>query len=131
VRRRELITLIGGAAAAWPLAARAQQAYRLGILSGRSRDEPNFAAFFEELQQAVADFVGWARVVRPAAQADFLAPAVGDEVLIAFEGESLDQHFVLGSLWDGRHRSSKKPHRSTARAASPTIPKRSFNRSKP
>ena len=50
MRRREFITLIGGAAA-WPLAARAQHAYRLGILSGRSRDEPNFVAFFEELRQ--------------------------------------------------------------------------------
>jgi basic membrane lipoprotein Med (substrate-binding protein (PBP1-ABC) superfamily) len=50
MRRREFITLVGGAAA-WPLAARAQQTYRLGILSGRSRDEPNFLAFFEELRQ--------------------------------------------------------------------------------
>jgi putative ABC transport system substrate-binding protein len=54
MRRREFIAL-AGAAAAWPLLARAQEAgrtYRLGFLAGGQRDQPNVAAMFESLRRS-------------------------------------------------------------------------------
>jgi putative ABC transport system substrate-binding protein len=52
MRRREFVALMG--AAAWPLAAMAQQAgrtYRLGFLVSLTRDAPLNVAFFDELRR--------------------------------------------------------------------------------
>ena len=61
MRRREFITLLGGAAAAWPLAARAQQGERvrrIGVLMNLAADDAEgqarIAAFLQGLQQ-----LGW------------------------------------------------------------------------
>jgi putative ABC transport system substrate-binding protein len=61
VRRREFIALVGGTAATWPLAARAQQAgpvRRIGVLMNRTADDlrgqAGFAAFKQTLEQ-----LGW------------------------------------------------------------------------
>ena len=55
MRRREFITLLGGAAVAWPLTVRAQQAgkvWRIGILDTATRElnTDNLAAFYKGLR---------------------------------------------------------------------------------
>src|SRR5262249_43577219 len=60
MKRRDLITLIGGAVA-WPLAARAQQAERvrrIGILLPAAADDAGFQAPFGAFLQALA-LLGW------------------------------------------------------------------------
>jgi putative ABC transport system substrate-binding protein len=61
VKRREFITLLGGAAAAWPLAARAQQAERMrrvGILLPAVADDAEFQAWVGAFLQGLA-LLGW------------------------------------------------------------------------
>src|SRR5215470_694887 len=61
MRRRDFVAALGGAAAAWPLAARAQQpsrTRRIGMLTGFASDDPGgqarLTAFAQALQQ-----LGW------------------------------------------------------------------------
>jgi putative ABC transport system substrate-binding protein len=61
MKRREFITLLGGAAAAWPVAARAQPAervLRVGVLIPLAKDDPEAKARIAAFQQGLEQ-LGW------------------------------------------------------------------------
>jgi putative ABC transport system substrate-binding protein len=61
MRRREFITLLGGAAAAWPLTARAQQdgrVRRVGVLMAYAETDQEMQARFQAIRHGLAD-LGW------------------------------------------------------------------------
>src|SRR2546429_7916032 len=61
MRRREFITLLGGAAAAWPLAARAQQGERvrrIDVLMSWDESDPEIKTWLSGFMQGLAE-LGW------------------------------------------------------------------------
>jgi ABC-type uncharacterized transport system substrate-binding protein len=61
MKRREFITLLGGAAATWPLAARAQQAERMpriGMLAVQAKDDPDMQARLDGFRHGLQR-LGW------------------------------------------------------------------------
>jgi len=58
MRRREFITLLGGASLAWPLAARAQQLRRIGVLTLFSEHDTEGRFRFSAFQQGLRE-AGW------------------------------------------------------------------------
>jgi putative tryptophan/tyrosine transport system substrate-binding protein len=61
MRRRKFLSLLGGAAAAWPLAARAQQPggmRRIGVLMNLSEEDPEAQQLMATFRQGLAQ-LGW------------------------------------------------------------------------
>ena len=77
MRRREFVTLLGGAAAAWPLTTRAQQPQRMrriGVLMNLAADDPESVARIAAFAQGLGE-LGW--TIGRNAQVDYRW-AVGD-----------------------------------------------------
>jgi len=61
VRRRQFITLIGGVAAAWPLAARAEKndgVRRVGVIMGFAENDEVWQAYLASFRQGLQE-LGW------------------------------------------------------------------------
>jgi len=61
MRRREFITLLGGTAAAWPLAARGQQpdrVRRVGVLMSASENDAEYQAYLAAFEEGLQK-LGW------------------------------------------------------------------------
>ena len=116
MRRREFITVLGGATAAWPLVAGAQQperVRRIGILLATTADDAEFQAWVGAFLQALA-LLGWTigrnvridtrwatanavEIRRHAAELVALAP----DVILA-HGASIQSGPVSLTAWRGR-----------------------------
>jgi putative ABC transport system substrate-binding protein len=99
LRRRQFLTLLGGAAAAWPLAARAQQPgkiARVGVLMGYAKGDPEAEGWVRGLIQGLHE-LRW--VEGSNIRIDYRWPSVSVRRL-------LDSFESLG--FDGAHPDSRR-----------------------
>src|SRR5262245_6921821 len=112
IRRREFITLLGGAAAAWAIAARAQQPGIpvIGYFSGRSADteEPIRRPFLKALEEL--GFAGGRNI-----EIEYRFSQGQDARLPALASELVSRKVTMLVATD-------RPSASAARAATATIP---------
>jgi putative ABC transport system substrate-binding protein len=90
MKRREFVTLLGGAAAVWPLAVRAQQSTmrRIGVLMGTSEDDPETNERLDSFRQGLARR-GWA--VGRSAHIEYRFTAARSEQVSALAKELIAQ----------------------------------------
>ena len=89
MRRREFITLLGGAAAAWPLAARAQQPdriRRIAVLSPLGEDDPEMTARLAGFRQGLKKR-GWSEGRNVSIDIRFAPLSSEDQARVVAKGE--------------------------------------------
>jgi putative ABC transport system substrate-binding protein len=92
VRRREFITLLGGAAAAWPIAARAQQSDRVrlvGALMGIAEGDPEGRVWISAFRKGL-EGAGW--VEGRNLRLDLRWPSGDTSIMRAQAAELVNQH---------------------------------------
>ena len=98
MKRREFITLLGSAAAVWPLAARAQQSdkmRRIGVLVGLAENDPDAKARLTGFREALAK-VGWSEGRNVSVDYRFGAGSAEHIEALAKELVALQPDVILG-----------------------------------
>jgi len=97
MRRRDFITLLGGAAAAWPMAARAQQdgrVRRIGVLASLPEGDPEMQARLAGFRQGL-ERLGWSEGRNVRIDYRFAAPSPGQFQALAKELVALQPDVIL------------------------------------
>ena len=97
MRRRDFITLLGGAAAAWPLAARAQQGgriRRIGVLASLPEGDPEMQARLAGFRQGL-ERLGWSEGRNVRIDYRFAAASPGQFQALAKELLALQPDVIL------------------------------------
>jgi len=98
MKRRAFISLIGGAAAAWPLAARAQQRERMrriGILAALAKDDPDMKARLAGFRQGLKK-LGWSEDRNVSIDTRFAAGRPDQFQVLSKELVALQPDVILG-----------------------------------
>ena len=98
MRRREFITLLGGTAVAWPVAARAQQPERMrriGVLSAFADDDPDMQAWLPAFRQGL-ERLGWSEGRNVRIDTRFARANVDQHQALARELVALQPDVIVG-----------------------------------